>query len=361
MTLVAHNGHAVEKGSSVSISEEDFIYKNAFKLRCWTYLRKRPTLTFKEYQNVAKDYICKQDAFDSVKKDIALWGIMDTRLGHIVPKTKANMERIESYTKHLTVEKEISPSGHAVQVYPPVAEPAPPIANQIAMMTATPERTRKRLDKELKAVAEECFVKNPDISYEELQKEINWPEFAKSSYYMMRTDLRVMGRIPMPDEISRGRIAGGDTVLARKNLETLKKEELQLFTYPQYMERFGHRSLEAHNFRSAMKWVQKKYSIPNPSRQKPIDVSTHTPTPASTKLIQVDVTPKRPINAVTILATVDLANIDQSQHSAVADAFRNLFTQIRADSNVNSTIKVNILMDPPCIEVRKAVRFEQAP
>jgi hypothetical protein len=353
MSIVAQNGQAYEKQSSVSITDIDFIYKNAFKLRVWTYLRTKPKLTFKEYQNLSKDYICKQDAFDSVKQDITLWGIWDERLGHVVPKVKVNMDRIEGYRQHLPVQKEVAPSQ-------PIVEPPPSIANQIAMMTATPDRTRRLLDKDLKAVAEEWFVKDPNITYETLQKHIAWPDFTKSNYYAMRADLRVMGRIPMPDEIIRGRTPSGDTLLARKNLETLKKEELPLFTYPQYMERFGHRSLEAHNFRSAMAWIMKKHSIPRSQKEKPIDVSTHQPTPTTTNLTQVDVTPRKPINAVTIMATVDLSSIPQAHHMAVADAFRNLFIQIRADGNVNGTIKVNILMDPPQIEVRRAVRFEQA-
>lgn len=340
--------NGVQAHRSMSMTDDDFKYTNAFKNRVWTWLRKQPKLTYTEYRNRSKDHQCEEWAFKDVQTDIILWGIWDEKLGCVVPKSPSNQERIASYNTPV--------------VPPPVKElpPAPPSNANLIALPPAPEIKRRKLDAELKAVAQASIIAKPDITWEELQKELDWPEFTKTNYYAMREFLRASGDLPPLDEhATRGRKVSGDVALARQHLETLTRDELGLMNHKSYMEKFRHFSINNKNYYNAYKYVLKKFSIPRATKaRKPsIDVAMATPMVATPNLALQPVKPLEYFDAVEVMAELDLSNIPQAHHLAVRDVFNDYFKKRMKSANTNGTIKVNVQMDPPLLEIRRAVKM----
>jgi hypothetical protein len=336
------NGNAV-KGMKISQNGLDIDYgSNAFKSRLWTYLSRSPSWTYKEYQNRAKDNVTKEQSFVEVKRDIELWCIWDPQHNQMVPKSPSNLERIEGLIARLLPPKEITPVA-------PIAAAPIPAAHQIAL----PERgrTHNKLDPDLKHLARELFIKNPDITYEAIQKELGWKEFSTTNFYSMRSKLRIEGAIPMleGDNISHGRKLSGDVALARKNLAQLKLSELETLTCPKYKEMFGHHGIEPHNYYNANRWAIKeaRAKLPPPI-VAPVAV-------AGTKAAAIIEQPKPMVakNTVKIIATIDLAEFKPDAYMPLQRAFKSYFDQRAAEAGKTHSLQFMVTTDPATLEIRK--------
>lgn len=334
-----HNGNAT-KGYKISPDGLNIDYgSNAFKCRLWTYLSRSPKLTFKEYQNKAKDTITKEDSFNQVKMDVGLWCIWDPQHNQMVPKSPSNVERIEGLIAR-------SKAAEAT----PIPEPTTtPVAHQIAL--PEPPKKRNKLDLELKQLARELFIKDPNITYEAIQKELDWDAFTTSNFYSMRQQLRIEGVIPMPEGGS-GRKLSGDVALARKNLSQLKLADLETLTYPKYKEKFGHFGIEPQNYYNAHKWAVREWG----KKLAPTVVAVPAQV-AEVKPAAIVEQPKPMVakNTVKIIATIDMSKFDMKHYAHVQEAFKSYFDQRAQEQGHKHSLQFMVTMDPATLEIRKPV------
>lgn len=348
-------GH-LKNVNGLQINDADMAYTNTFKSKVWTWLARFPQLTFPEYQNKAHDKITRKDAFDEVKRDMQEHCIWDAMQGRMIPATPRNKERLESLQTSTPLNI-IAPSPVA-----PIIPPAPSVANQIAMMTSTDgKRQRKPLDATLKTMARDELIKQPRVTYDELQTIIQWPEFTKSSYYSMRQDLIKEGLITEQILGGVGRRPSEEMVRLRELFMAMPIDELRNHTAVTFRKTKGNANVEGPTFVRAQAYVLSKRTTGTRAKalRSPIANPMQAVAPAAKPMViaedpdVVSPTPVLKANTVVIMATIDMAGIPADYHKAVAEKFDMYFEERCRQASKENNLRTVLLTYPPCLEIRK--------
>jgi hypothetical protein len=367
------NGVIGQQNPGLFVNQHDFIYKNNFKNRVWSYVRTNPNLTFKEYQRIAHDNQCREGVFDDVKREAQAFGIWDPVQKCIVPKTPSAIERIEALNHQNEKAKEPPPPLPATppsieQVLEPVAPSPIGIGTQLALDNAAPRRQKRRLDEELKEIVTQEIKAKPTITYEELQERVKWPEFTLFNFYTHRRKLIELGQIEIPAYLTgRGRLPCGEALLARKHLMEMNPDEIQQTSYPKYKTKYGNHGLSEKDFSRAHGWALKQRNlIPNGYNTQAMAQAVNPMAAAAKPIVLVDredtsvapvvVKPSTPRNMFAIIASIPFPEtLPEKHYGEVAKMFAQYFEERLTKVGKKNPFKCNAMTDPACIEIRKPV------
>lgn len=217
--------------------------KTRFMASCWFYLSQNSQLSFKDYQRLSKDMVCRESIFDDVKKNMEMDRIFGNADAVHPPETAAAPEK-----------------QHPPQP-PPPPNPAMKEALAKGLAQSGQQSAKGPITIERRALAEDWIRGHLDEGFAQFKSQHQEPELDKAWFDKIRKKALepapTQESQPMPTIAAkkRGKAPGPDTERLRAYLRTLSRERLETMTHGKYMEANRHKGMNGPIFYNEKKKI----------------------------------------------------------------------------------------------------------
>lgn len=301
--------------------------KTRFTANCWFYLSKNPRLSFVEYQKVSKDWTCRKNVFEDVKKEMALERLFK------------NPEAMEEQPRQ----------------HPPPPPPPPNTTMQEAFakgLARNGQQTRHGpVTVERRAEAEKWIGKNLDHGFAQFKRAHPEPELDKAWFDKVRKKFLHPSPSALEDIMpekkrASGRQASPDLLRLRNYMGSLSPERLRGLTYTAYVEKTGHRSMKS----TVFNWEKnRKIQLLDGKKKVSRRKKSGLPAKAGGRKGKAPASTPAPSGPLfSILAEIEISGF-KCESKALRLFAEQLVKQIHPKGE---SARIVMLTDPPTMEIR---------